>query len=233
MSPEETSSTRNDEVSDSGSRSSGHRPDVVVRQATLADVSAIYQCQIAAYSALPVATLCDERMLRLQIEAFPEGQLVAIADSRIVGYAFALIVQLDESSPWYSYAEITGGGTFSTHDPSGDTLYGADIAVHPDYRGRRISQYLYDGRREILRRFNLRRMVAGGRIPGYSEHAGRMTPEEYVEKVTKGELKDRALGTHLRAGYEIRGVHMGYLRDAQSLDYATFLEMVNPSYQSA
>lgn len=206
---------------------------VVVRQATLADVPAIYECQIAAYSALPVATLCDERMLRLQIEAFPEGQLVAITDQKIAGYAFAMIIQLDESSPWYSYTEITGGGTFSTHDPSGDTLYGADIAVHPDYRGRRVAQHLYDVRKEILRRFNLRRMVAGGRIPGYAEHAGKLSPEEYVDKVTEGELKDRALGTHLRAGYKIRGVHMGYLRDAQSLDYATFLEMENPSYESA
>ncbi len=207
--------------------------EVVVRQATLADVPAIYQCQVAAYSALPVATLCDERMLHLQIEAFPEGQLVAIVDQKIVAYAFALIVQLDESTPWYSYTEITGGGTFSTHDPSGDTLYGADIAVHPDYRGRRIAQHLYDGRRTIMRRFNLRRMVAGGRIPGYAAYAGKLSPEEYVEKVQQGELRDRALGAHLRAGYRIRGVHMGYLRDAQSLDYATFLEMENPAYESA
>jgi predicted amidohydrolase len=58
-----------------------------------------------------------------------------------------------------------------------------------------------------------------------------MTPEEYVDKVQRGELKDRALGAHLRAGYTIRSVHMGYLRDAQSLNYATFLEILNPDFR--
>lgn len=203
-----------------------------MRKAVVGDVAAIYKCQLAAYSALAPATLCDERMLRLQIEAFPDGQFVAVKGSDVVGYAMALIVQLDDTSPWYSYAEITGGGTFSTHDPSGDTLYGADIAVHPDHRGQGIAQLLYERRKDLMRRFNLRRMVAGGRIPGYSKHAGRMTAEEYVDKVQKGELKDRALGAHMRAGYRIRGVHMGYLRDAQSLNYATFLELENPEYRS-
>jgi hypothetical protein len=69
-------------------------PEVVVRQATLADVPAIYAIQIAAYAALPAVNLCDERMLRLQIEAFPEGQLVAITDQKIAGSAFAMIIQL-------------------------------------------------------------------------------------------------------------------------------------------
>jgi predicted amidohydrolase len=78
-----------------------------------------------------------------------------------------------------------------------------------------------------MKRFNLRRMVAGGRIPGYRDLAGKMTAEDYVAKVRSGELRDPALNAHLRAGYDVRGVHMGYLRDEQSLDYATFLEMAN------
>jgi hypothetical protein len=63
-------------------------------------------------------------------------------------------------------------------------------------------------------------MVAGGRIPGYVSYAGKMSAEEYIEKVARGELKDQALNAHLKAGYKVRSVHMGYLRDAQSLNYA-------------
>ena len=143
----------------------------------------------------------------------------------------ALIVQMDEDSPWHSYAEITGDGTFSTHDPAGDSLYGADIAVHPEHRGKGVAAKLYKGRTSILRRFNLRRMIAGGRIPGYREFAGRMSAEDYVEKVVQGELKDPALSAHLKAGYKVRGIHMGYLRDAQSLNYATYIELENSSYR--
>ena len=67
-------------------------------------------------------------------------------------------------------------------------------------------------------------MVAGGRIPGYSRYAGRLTAEEYVEKVVRGELSDPSLNAHLKAGYRVLGVHMGYLRDDQVSNYATFLD---------
>jgi predicted amidohydrolase/GNAT superfamily N-acetyltransferase len=206
---------------------------VRIRRARPSDVPGIYACQKAAYSAFNESALCDERQLALQQDVFPEGQLVAVLGKQIVGYAASLIVTLDDESPWFSYAEITGNGTFSSHDPSGDTLYGADIGVHPDHRGEGIAGLLYEGRKRILSRFNLRRLVAGGRIPGYSAHASEMTAEEYVAKVVAGELKDPALGAHLKAGYSVRGVHTGYVRDDQSLDYATYIELENPSHRAA
>jgi predicted amidohydrolase/ribosomal protein S18 acetylase RimI-like enzyme len=191
------------------------------------------QFQAAAYQGFGPDGLCDQRLLLLQIQAFPEGQLVAVSGGRVVGYAMSLIVTLDDEAPWYSYGEITGEGTFSTHDPTGDSLYGADIAVHPDFRGVGIAGKLYRARRKLLARLNLRRMIAGGRIPGYREHAGRMTAEEYIERVVAGELRDPALGVHLAAGYRVIGVHLDYLRDAQSVNYATLLEMDNSEFRSA
>ncbi|MDH5575420.1 MAG: bifunctional GNAT family N-acetyltransferase/carbon-nitrogen hydrolase family protein [Nitrospirota bacterium] len=206
---------------------------VKVRRARLDDIPAIYACQAAAYANYGPGGLCDERQLKMQIEAFPEGQLVATIGKQAVGYAMALIVHLNDDSPWYSYGEITGNGTFSTHDPAGDDLYGADMAVHPDFRGYGIAGKLYEGRMNILKRFNLRRMVAGGRIPGYREHAGRLSPEQYVEKVCREELKDPALSAHLKAGYQVKGIHMSYLRDEQSLNFATFLELENAAYRKS
>ncbi|MEZ5008434.1 MAG: bifunctional GNAT family N-acetyltransferase/carbon-nitrogen hydrolase family protein [Chitinophagales bacterium] len=196
------------------------------------DIPAIVKLQQAAYPNFANADLCDERNYRYQLKAFPDGQILAEVNGEIVGYATSLIVQIDEDSPWYSYAEITGLGTFSTHTPSGDTLYGADIAVHPDWRGMGIADKLYTGRKKIMIRFNLSRMVAGGRIPGYLEYSGRLTPEEYIEQVQQGKLKDMALSAHLKAGYIVKGVHMDYLEDEASLNYATFLEMPNPKSTS-
>jgi len=213
--------------------SDGAASSIRVRAAREADIPAIDAVQRASYPGFAPDELCDERHYHLQIEAFPDGQLVAVDGERIVGYAMSLIVQLDDDSPWYSYAEITGDGTFQTHDPAGDTLYGADIAVHPDYRGLGVAKLLYEGRKRILQRFNLRRMVAGGRIPGYHAVADELTAEQYVEKVQKGELVDPALTVHLRAGYEVRGVYKGYVEDEPSRDHATFLELSNPDYRSA
>ena len=203
---------------------------IKVRRWKESDIPKIVEVQRAAYSAFPAGDLCDERLYKMQLSAFPDGQILAEADGKIIGYATSLIIQIDDDSPWYSYSEITGVGTFSTHTPGGDTLYGADIAVHPDWRGRGIAGKLYKGRQKILFRLNLRRMVAGGRIPGFAAYADKMTPEEYVEKVINGELKDMALTAHIKAGYQVKGVHMDYLSDRESMNYATFLEMPNPQY---
>ncbi len=209
------------------------KPRPKLRRAERDDIDAIYACQAAAYPSLLPSGLCAPWHLELQLRAFPEGQLVATVGDRVVGYATALIVSLDENSPWFSYNEITGTSTFNTHTPSGDTLYGADVAVHPDFRGIGVARLLYEGRKRLVRRLNLRRMVAGGRIPGYRGHEGRLTAEEYVEEVKAGRLHDQALSVHLRIGYEVRAVHHGYLRDDQSLDYATFLEWVNERHKPA
>jgi predicted amidohydrolase/GNAT superfamily N-acetyltransferase len=205
---------------------------ITVRRWKEEDLPEIVKIQQAAYPNFARKDLCDERNYRYQFMAFPEGQLIAEVDGIAVGYATSLIVQIDDESPWYSYAEITGLGTFSTHNPSGDTLYGADIAVHPEWRGLGIAGKLYLGRKKLLTRFNLRRMVAGGRVPGYVEYAGKMTPEEYIKMVQDGKIKDMALTAHIKAGYNIKGVHMDYLEDAESLNFATFLEMENPKFNA-
>lgn len=205
---------------------------ITVRRWTEADIPQIVKVQREAYPNFALKDLCDERNYHYQLTAFPDGQYLAEADGNIVGYATSLIVQIDDESPWYSYAEITGLGTFSTHNPAGDTLYGADIAVLPEWRGRGVAARLYSARKKILTRYNLRRMVAGGRIPGYSEYSGRISAEEYIKQVNEGKLKDMALSAHLKAGYTVKGVHMDYLADQESLNYATFLEMENPKFNA-
>jgi GNAT superfamily N-acetyltransferase len=204
---------------------------VSVRNATVNDIPGIINVGKAAYAQWPSHSLANARNYELQIAAFPEGQFVAVCDGIVVGYCACLIVHLDADSPWYAHGEITGYGTFSTHTPSGNTLYGADIAVHPDWQGKGVSKKLYTARKQLLRRHNLKQMIAGGRIPGYRDHQGKLTAREYVDKVIAGELKDAALNAHLKAGYEVHGVHFGYIDDAESLGFATHLVMANPKHR--
>lgn len=207
------------------------RGRVKVRAWRREDIPAIIECHRAAYPEYDESAYYTERYYELQWSAFPEGQILAEMDGRVVGYATSLIVQLEDEAQTYTYEEITGGGTFATHDPSGDTLYGADIGVHKEYRGRGISKMVYEARRKIMQRYNLRRMIAYGRIPGYTAHAGKMTAEEYVEKVVNGEMTDQALRAHLSAGYTVKRVLLDFLWDNSSLNYSTLLEMPNPAYQ--
>ncbi len=195
------------------------------------DIDGILLCHRAAYSDIPVPLLDDKRLLHMQREAFPDGQFLIEYQGTVIAYCSSLIVSLDDQSP-YKFNEITGASTFSTHDYGGETLYGAEIAVHPDYRGQGLTALLYEKRKELMKRYNLRRMVAYGRLTGYRKHAGRMDAKEYVKKVIDGTLSDPALNTHLKAGYTVKRVLLDFMSDESSLNYATFLEMINPDYDA-
>ena len=203
-------------------------PGLKIRPWEEADIPHLVECQQLAYADYPAEQLYGARVLRFQQASFPEGQFLAEIGGRIVGYANSILLQLGDES--YTYDEISGAGTFTTHDPAGDTLYGADIAVIPEFRGRGIAGELYRHRKRLLKRYNLRRMVAHGRLPGYRKVAGKMTVEEYVKAVLRGRVKDSALCAHLKAGYKVVKIQVGYMLDASSLQYSTLLEMENPEF---
>ena len=205
---------------------------VTIRRWRIEDIPGVIDCSKETYPDYPPEYIYTQRQYEMQLNAFPAGQFVAIADNKVVGYATSLIVNLEEDF-WYTVDEITGAGTFSTHNPSGDTLYGADIAVHPDYRRRGIATMLYERRKSLMKRHNLKRMIAYGRIPGYKDYAGKMTAEQYVDKVIRGEIKDSALNTHLKAGYRVKKVQLDITEDFSSLNYSTYLEMPNPDFDIA
>ncbi len=208
-------------------------PRAKIRRWKEEDLPEIIALQKRAWSDYPDSEQYGERVFGLQLGAFPDGQLLAELDGQIVGYCTALIVQLADEPEAYTFDEITGGGTFSTHSPGGDTLYGAEIAVDPAYRGRGIAGLLYEHRKKLLRRFNLRRMIAFGRIPGYREVAGQCTAREYVDDVTAGKRRDSALSAHLKAGYRVRQVRLDLMSDDASSNWATLLELENEDFLPA
>ena len=89
---------------------------------------------------------------------------------------------------------------------------------------------LYEARRRLCRRLNLRRIFAGGRLSNYAEHADALTPESYVEKVKTGELKDPVFSFQLREGFTVRGILRHYITDPMSLNNASLIEWLNPDY---
>jgi hypothetical protein len=110
---------------------------------------------------------------------------------------------------------------FTNHNPNGDSLYGADISTHTKHRHEGIGGMLYDARKELATKLNLRRMVAGGRLFNYSEYADSMSPYEYARKVVKGELKDPVLSFELDNGFRFIKILPNYLDDVRSLNYAS------------
>jgi predicted amidohydrolase/GNAT superfamily N-acetyltransferase len=207
---------------------------IKVRQAHKGDIPKLIELNRAAYPVLATENVVwGEAHLLSHQRMFPEGQWVAEVGGRIVGAVATLIVDLgkDPLRP-HTWAGITDSGYFTNHDPEADTLYGADIYVHPDARGLGVGHELYEVRRQLCRRLNKRRILAGGRLWNYEEHADQMLPAEYVQRVITGEFRDLVLSFQLREGFQLRGVMPNYLRDPKSRNWASLIEWLNPDYKA-
>ncbi len=166
-----------------------------------------------------------------QITTFPEGQIGVDYNGKLVASSSSLILNFALYGEWHGWKEISDGGFITNHDPEGNTLYGIEIMVDPEYRAMKLARRLYDARKQLARERNLMRIVIGGRIPGYAEHADRMTAREYVQKVMEKVLIDPVLTTQLANGFVLKRLLPDYLKsDEESRGYATLLEWTNLDY---
>lgn len=168
------------------------------------------------------------------LDVFPKGQLVILADGKVVGAALSLILEeaLVDKNP--NYAKITGNYTFSTHNPDGEILYGIDVFINPDYRGLRLGRRLYDARKELCEKLNLKSIVFAGRIPNYKEHADKLTPKKYIDKVKRKELYDPVLSFQLSNEFHLMRIMKNYLEgDVNSMEFAVLLEWNNIYYDES
>jgi predicted amidohydrolase/predicted N-acetyltransferase YhbS len=172
------------------------------------------------------------KQFRAMLGRFAEGQLCIEDNGRVVAAVLSLIVDYKRYGDFHTHKQITGNGYFTTHDPHGDSLYGVDVFVHPDYRGLRLGRRLYDARKELCRKLNLRRIIFGGRIPNYDEYVGKMTPQRYIELVKSRELYDPVLSFQLSNDFHVRRVITGYLpEDEESHAYAVISQWINIEYE--
>ncbi len=207
--------------------------NVTVRRAFWDDIPRLIEINRLAYPNMAEDNIVwGEMHLKSHQRMFPQGQIVAEIDGEIVGACASLVVDLGrEPLRQHTWSGITDSGFFSNHDPEADTLYGADVYVHPEARGKGVGHALYEARRDLCRKLNLRRILAGGRLFGYHNYANQMTPDEYAAKVVAGEFKDTVLSFQLREGFILRGILPYYLRDPQSRNNASLIEWLNPDYK--
>jgi predicted amidohydrolase/ribosomal protein S18 acetylase RimI-like enzyme len=202
---------------------------LVIRPLRIEDFDAIIELQERCFPGIPP---WKREQVESQLRIFPDGQIGVEIDGRLVASSSSLIVHFDDYDAWQSWREIAGGGYIENHDPRGDTLYGIEIMVDPECRGLRLSRRLYEARKEVARGHNLRRIIIGGRIPGYGEHADRMSAREYADRVLAKELVDPVLTAQLSKGFALQGLIADYLPgDVESRGYATFLEWRNLEHQ--
>lgn len=205
---------------------------IEVKTLTLEDYQMLKDSMIQAYASMGGQYWKEESMKKL-IRIFPDGQIVITCDGKVVGCALSIIVCYDKFGDNHTYRDITGHFSFDTHDPKGETLYGIEVFVHPDYRGLRLARRLYDTRKVLCERLNLKMIIAGGRIPKYSMYAATLTPKLYIDKVKSREIYDPTLTFQLANDFQVKKIIKNYLpEDDESMGFATLLVWHNVYYES-
>lgn len=203
------------------------RSKISVRQTRPGDFQAIADLSRRVY---PHDEPWREEQLASHLKVFPRGQFVAVDDETgvVVGMAASLIVKWDDYSVSDSYGDFTDNFMFTNHDPTGRTLYAAEVMVAPDRQGQGIGKKLYTARRELVRELGLLRIRAGARLRGYSAYAEQLSPEEYVKRVIRREIVDPTLTFQLRNGFRVIGIVSSYLNDdPASMGHAAVIEWIN------
>ncbi len=201
---------------------------IKVRRLTLADYDDLVAMQQRCF---PGMLPWGRDQIESQLGIFPEGQLCIEYEGRLVASSNSLVVDYDRYEEWHDWKRVADAGYIRNHAYDGDTLYGIEIMVDPEFRGTHLARRLYNARKELCVEFNLARIVIGGRIPGFGGQPEEMSAREYVEKVIERGLYDPVLTTQVANGFVLRELIPDYFpSDEASRGYATHLEWTNLDY---
>lgn len=199
-----------------------------VRTLKIEDYDQLIEIQSKCF---PGMAVWKKEQIQSQINLFPEGQLVIEYDGRIIASSNSLIVDFDLHDDDESWQTISDSGYITNHNYSAETLYGIEIMVDPEFQGMRLARRLYDARKEIARKFNLKNIIIGGRIPNYHLYSDKLPASLYVQKVMDKKIYDPVLTAQISNGFVLKRIIPEYLKsDSHSRGYATLLEWTNLDY---
>lgn len=207
----------------------GKPVEIVIRNYTQSDFAGMIAIQEACFPPpFPSELWWNESQLREHVARFPEGAICAERDGRLIGSITGLRVDDAQLAGSHSWESITDGGYIRNHAPDGDTLYIVDICVVPEMRKSGVGKWLMQSMYETVVHLGLKRLLGGGRMPGYHRYADSVSPDEYLAGIVAGRYNDPVISFLLRCGRMPVGTAEHYLEDEQSCDYAALMEWRNP-----
>ncbi|MCY4464690.1 MAG: GNAT family N-acetyltransferase [Chloroflexi bacterium] len=169
------------------------------------------------------------------IERFPRGQFVAIRTSgpgagHAVGMAATMRTARPPTASMLPWIEAIGDTRLVAHEPAGDWLYGAEMAVRPNYRRQGIGTGLYRVRFDLVRSLNLRGWYAVGMLMGYHKYADSMNVREYGQRVIERQITDPTVTMQMNRGFRAVSVVTDYDDEPQAGNAGVLIIWENPQY---
>ena len=106
-----------------------------------------------------------------------------------------------------------------------------DSVVLSEYRSQGVGGKLIEARCKVIRKFNLRGLVAGSLPIDYSKVADHVSIEQYVRDVVAGTRFDTNLSKQLRKGFKVHGLIPNYTTEQSCGGYGVEIVWDNPDYR--
>src|SRR5690554_4019488 len=165
--------------------------NITLKYLDIDDYQELKDVMIEAYPTM--GTYWKEGHIEKLLSIFPEGQVVVKVNGELAGCALSIIVDYDKYDDAHTYRDITDNDTFNSHQQDGDVLYGIDVFIKPEFRGLRLGRRLYDYRKELCEKLNLKGIAFGGRIPNYHKYQDKLTDRKST----------RLNSSHVRISYAV------------------------------
>lgn len=182
------------------------RRDYQIRLAGEADIAALEDLERACW---PIRLQTSRDRLLARLRTHPEGQLVLVADHRVVAVVYSQRTEIE--------VDLTGLTMWTAetlHRPQGGQVYLLGIAVRPELQDRNFGGELLEFMlQRSLRQRGLERVVGVTRCKDMARYP-QVMPDQYIRLRNEfGGLVDTTLRFHELHGAEIVGLVPGYRPD--------------------
>jgi len=158
-------------------------------------------------------------------EVFPEGQFVLVAEDKLIGSTTTMRTTFNFEEPHHRFRDTFGGGWLTHHQPNGDWLYGLDMSIHPDWRGRGGARLLYRARHRLVRQLGLRGQLTVGMPGGYGALRDQLSGEDYYQQWLAGLRTDPTLTPQQKIGFRPLALIPDYLDDPVCGNFGVLLRL--------
>jgi GNAT superfamily N-acetyltransferase len=175
-------------------------------------------------------TLADDELIRAphylrHLEVFPEGQFVITDGNRVIGMTTTMRNNFDFLNYHHTFKETIGGGWLTNHNPEGEWLYGLDMGLLPEYRGKGLARILYRARHDIAKVLGLKGQLTVGMMSGYGAVSSEMSGVQYYEELLAGLRKDPTLTPQMKIGFEPIALMPDHLNDPVCGNYGILIKL--------
>lgn len=201
---------------------------VVRRGATIADLEGMLRVEHESWSEEQAFT--REHFLS-HLAVFPEGIFLAEVNDEIAGVGISEILDYDLSHPILTWYEATDNGYLkNSHNPDGSYLYGVSLSISPNFSAFRLGSKMLENAKNHIIDKGLRAFIIGSRVPRYTEHAGKMSINDYINFRKGQHYLDPELEFYSKCGFKIVEALPNYFEDPESQNYGVLMIWRNPQF---